>query len=857
MLPYERRNPVTVLPQTRTSAMLPVLPKRLDTADFLRAGLLTLLIGLLLGLVGMGTPMPSRAQPAPDGAAANQSGFGRAVAVGDRHVFVGAPQDVNTPGRVYVYTSDEDGAWRERTFLEARQGTVRDGFGTALEATGETLVVGAPPDNAVYLFRSGETEWTQVARLTPSDSTRGFGVSLALADNRLFVGTRATVSVEESDTTRTGAVHVFRRDGDGGWTEARVLRSDRLQDETGFPASLLASEEHLLVGVPDLNGGTVLPFRCGPDEWAELPPMTPEDLGEDPRFGDALQWAGDQVLVGAPRALEASGAVGTYTYSPKDTSWTNTGRLLPLEEESQRFFGTALAYDGSDVWVGAPGPISMVFIYQYRARQSWPWGRDAENQGGALYRFSREGETWTHAERRVHSRAAAGDGLGATLAANSSVVATGLPGDDYGAGTAAFYSLAHNDWAQTEPIVPTGEQVFRALTGNEQSCANGSVASFSCEQVDLKSFLPIRSVGGDRGVHITDIWGWTDPQTGTEYALVGRSDGLAFVDVSVPTDPVHVGELPQPDTARVNTWGDMKVYGDHAFVVADNAGNHGMQIFDLTRLRDVEPSERPVSFEEDAHYDRVNSVHNVFINEQTGYAYLVGSSGGGTTCGGGLHMVNVQEPLSPTFEGCFADPSTGRSGTGATHDVQCVTYNGPDQEYRGREICVGSNETAISIADVTDKDNPEAISTASYPDHAYVHQGWFTDDQRYFYQNDELDEIQGKANRTRTLVWDLKDLDNPKLVNQVRLPEKSSDHNLYVEGSLMYQANYKSGLRVLDVSDPTAPAEVAHFDTKPYGKNDPGFAGAWSNYPYFDSGIVVVSSIDEGLFVLEKPKQGL
>lgn len=356
---------------------------------------------------------------------------------------------------------------------------------------------------------------------------------------------------------------------------------------------------------------------------------------------------------------------------------------------------------------------------------------------------------------------------------------------------------------------------------------------------------------------MNDIWGWTDPKTGTEYALVGRSDGTVFVDVSTPSDPVYVGELPLTEGARVNAWRDIKVYGDHAYVVADNAGDHGMQIFDLTHLRDVDRSDMPTTFEATAHYDRVNSVHNLVINEESGYAYAVGSRGGGETCGGGLHMINIQDPTNPHFEGCFADESTGRSRAGATHDAQCVMYHGPDQEYQDHEICVGSNETALSVADVTDKENPIAVSTASYPDHGYVHQGWFTDDQRYFYQNDELDELQGKVEHTRTLVWDLTDLDNPRLVNEVALPERSSDHNLYVERDRIYESNYNSGLRVLDISDRRHPEEVAHFDTKPYGQNDLAFTGSWSNYPYFESGIVVVSSIDEGVFVLAKPQQGL
>jgi Uncharacterized conserved protein len=113
------------------------------------------------------------------------------------------------------------------------------------------------------------------------------------------------------------------------------------------------------------------------------------------------------------------------------------------------------------------------------------------------------------------------------------------------------------------------------------------------------------------------------------------------------------------------------------------------------------------------------------------------------------------------------------------------------------------------------------------------------------------------VSQTRTLVWDMKDLDNPKLVNQLMLPEESIDHNLYVKGSTMYQSNYKSGLRILDISDRENPEEVAHFDTQPYDENGTGFQGSWSNYPYFESGIIIVSSIGEGLFVLEESKQEL
>ncbi len=794
---------------------------------------------LSLALCFVAWSAPAVAQTTPMSPTAQMKGFAGTLDAEADRVFVGEPRNIHTPGRTYVYAKDGN-EWVETTYLEAEDGEVGDGFGSALDVDAEQLVVGAPSAGAAHVFQSGTDGWTQTARVMAADSTSDFGRSVLLAGDRLFVGTSATVSMTKNDTLTSGAVHVFERQGSGQWMETTVLRSKKVGSDAGFASALLASGDHLLVAAPKHQSGAVVAFRQGDDGWTEAQTVTPSGLSGSARFGSAIQKVNDKVLVGAPRAYDATGVAYSLSADAEenmgDKTWTIDGRLLPFDGTSRHLFGAAFAHAGSDVWVGAPG---------------------ASDQSGALYRYERDDGSWTGVTRVTHSEAESGNGLGATLAGGTSIIAAGLPGDDHGAGTMGIYSLEQDRWTQTDPISPSTGAVLSAMTGEERNCANGNVAQFSCEKVDLKSFLPIKDIGGERGIELNDIWGWTDPETGTEYALVGRTDGAAFVDISDPTNPKYVGELPLTEGARINSWRDIKVYKDHAFVVADNAKDHGMQVFDLTRLRNVNADQMPVTFERDAFYDKVNSVHNIVINEERGYAYAVGSSGGGKTCGGGLHMINIQDPMNPTFEGCFADPSTGRSGTGYVHDAQCVVYNGPDADYQGREICVGSNETALSIADVTNKDSAYAVSTGSYPDYGYVHQGWFDEQQRYFYQNDELDEAQGKAERTRTLVWDLKDLDNPKLVNEFMLPEESIDHNLYVEGSTMYQSNYKSGLRVVDISDRENPEEVAHFDTQPYGENDPGFQGSWSNYPYFDSGIVVVSSIGEGLFVLEKPKQEL
>ena len=142
---------------------------------------------------------------------------------------------------------------------------------------------------------------------------------------------------------------------------------------------------------------------------------------------------------------------------------------------------------------------------------------------------------------------------------------------------------------------------------------------------------------------------------------------------------------------------------------------------------------------------------------------------------------------------------------------------------------------------------------AEYPNSAYTHQGWLTEDQRYFYVNDELDELSNEnVDSTRTIVFDVTELDNPRLVKTYTYGPKSSDHNLYIKGDRMYMSNYASGLRVHDVSDPENPEEIAYFDTSPAGNDDPpGFTGTWSNYPYFENGVVAVSSIGEGLFLLK------
>lgn len=399
-----------------------------------------------------------------------------------------------------------------------------------------------------------------------------------------------------------------------------------------------------------------------------------------------------------------------------------------------------------------------------------------------------------------------------------------------------------------------GPQELEPIVGDSVACVDGRAGIFTCDHVDLVSFLPVAAIGGGHGIGTNDLWGWTDPESHRDYAVVGLHDGTSFVDVTDVQRPVWVGKLDRTNGTRRTLWRDIKVRGNFAYIVSDNAGRHGVQVFDLTELRRFDGE--PLQFEAFARYDGVASAHNIVIDPAEPYAYAVGAGGVDNDCGGGLHIINIEDPRTPVFVGCFADTATGRRHTGYTHDAMCVTYHGPHAAYRGHEICFGANETALSIADLTDKRNPVAIGLGEYPRAAYTHQGWINEAHTHFYVNDEADEISGLTPGTRTLIFDVRRLDDPVLVGEHVTDSPATDHNLYVHGNLMYQSNYRSGLRVYDISDPEILQPVGYFDTTPWGSNEgmgdlsSGALGSWSNYPFFDSGVVVVTSGLEGLFVL-------
>jgi choice-of-anchor B domain-containing protein len=376
--------------------------------------------------------------------------------------------------------------------------------------------------------------------------------------------------------------------------------------------------------------------------------------------------------------------------------------------------------------------------------------------------------------------------------------------------------------------------VFISLFANAQTpCVDGMAGIYPCQHIDLLAHIPLADIGG--GENTNDIWGWVSPNTGKEYALVGCSNGTAFVDISTPTAPIYLGLLP---THSVNSlWRDIETYHNYCFVGSEAPG-HGLQIMDLLQLDNV--TNPPVTFSESAYYGQFGNSHTITIDTIAGFCYAMGSN----TFSGGLHIVDINDPLNPTLAGGFSED-------GYTHDGYITTYNGPDAQHVGHQIMVASNADALTIVDCTDKSDCQMLSTINYDELGYVHQGWFTKDNRYFILDDELDE-QELTVGTRSHIFDLLDLENPVYLGFHQSNNTSIDHNMYVLDQFVFQSNYRSGVRIFDASrvsqgeiDP-----IGFFDLYPL--NDlPQFSGTWSNYPYLPSGVNIATSMYDGFFITQ------
>ena len=380
--------------------------------------------------------------------------------------------------------------------------------------------------------------------------------------------------------------------------------------------------------------------------------------------------------------------------------------------------------------------------------------------------------------------------------------------------------LAHQDDPKINDRQPS--VIAPAYRADQQPGENRSLG-FDSENVQLKSWLPLGSLdGADTG---NDCWGYVS-ESGREYALMGTSSSTVIVEITNPGDAQVVATLSGPNSL----WRDIKTYGTYMYCVSEGGG--GIQVFNLANI-------------DNGNVQTLNSAgsgssHNVAIDTQSGFLYRTGANNDG------LRIYSLANPAAPTEVGQWSDRYT--------HDAQIVTYT--DGPYAGRQIafCCGGfnngwNDTGLTIVDVTNKSNPFVVGQSYYSGAQYSHQGWLSEDRTLFYLNDELDE-QNNGILTTTRVLNVEDLSNPYLTSTFTSGSTSIDHNLYTHNGMIFEANYRSGLRVFDASNPTNPVQYGYFDTYPSNDNA-SFNGLWNVYPYFPSGTVIGSDLESGLFVWE------
>lgn len=369
-------------------------------------------------------------------------------------------------------------------------------------------------------------------------------------------------------------------------------------------------------------------------------------------------------------------------------------------------------------------------------------------------------------------------------------------------------------------------------------CRDGLAAGFPCRGIDLLAQLSLAELGASGAeIKANKHWGWRDPQTGRDIVLFGLTNATSFVDITDRAHPIVLGLLPSHQ--GVSEFRDMVVNGSYLFVVADTPAQHGLQVFDLTQLRGV--SNPPVTFTESAHYAGFVAGHSLWMNQATGYLYVFRSVG--DACQNGVHVVNVQNPLQPTFAGCFGQTDTPLS-TG-----ECLVYEGPDHDYHGHEVCFVGSDDNVSIFDVTNKSQPRQVANFTYPGIARAHQGDLTADRRYWLLGDMMDEHH-TGNNTRTYAFDISDLDHPVVLGHFSHSTTAIDHDLLVVGTRVFEANWRAGLRILDIS--SLPGldfrELGYFDTVP-DSDSIGHTGAFAPYVWPD-GAITVSDTESGLFIL-------
>lgn len=316
---------------------------------------------------------------------------------------------------------------------------------------------------------------------------------------------------------------------------------------------------------------------------------------------------------------------------------------------------------------------------------------------------------------------------------------------------------------------------------------------------------------------LSDVWGWVDEDTGTEYAIVGLRNGVSIVSLEDPSNATELFYIPGPSS----TWRDIKTWGDFAYVTNETA--EGVLVIDMSGLPDNidhfnwTPTENEIG-------GTLSSCHNLYIDEN-GVCFLAGCN----LNSGGVIYVDVH-----TNEG--QPEIIGWGPSEYSHDVYAR-----NNLLFSSEIYLG----VFAIYDVTDPVNPKLKATQQTP-FSFTHNTWLSDDGKTIFTTDE------RANAP-VAAYDISDFDNIQFLDEYRPIETLGadviPHNVHVWNDWLIISYYTDGGIVVDASRPENLIEVGNFDS--FFSPGAGFNGAWGAYPFLPSQTVLISDINSGLYVLQ------
>jgi len=326
------------------------------------------------------------------------------------------------------------------------------------------------------------------------------------------------------------------------------------------------------------------------------------------------------------------------------------------------------------------------------------------------------------------------------------------------------------------------------------------LAALACDQEEEpKNVTLLAHVNQYSSPGYNDCWGYTAPDH-REYALLGVRNGTSIIDITDTDNPVEIAFI----ASNHSVWKDIKTYQSYAYAVNESGG--GLQIIDLSAL--------PNSATLVATYNGFSTSHNIFIDEENGILY---AEGGPSKRVQVLTLANPESPVEI-----------------ATFGVECHDIYVQENRAYISEATRGS----IGIYDVTNPSAPSFLKRINIPLAGIAHNTWLTEDGNHLMSTEET---QGKTVK----LWDIRDLDNISISDDYLGPNNFA-HNAHIKGNHAYISHYASGLRIVDISDPKNIVEVGVYDTK----------DAWGVFPYFPSGKILISDIEDGLYIVRFEDSG-